>query len=107
MIYTRQSRPEFALVKRVIGLPGEEVVVTGAQVHVQGHVLAEPWADGPKLPDGIWTMGPSEIFVLGDRRAASADDSRAAGPVPFEAIEATVRYRYWPLSRAGKVRRGN
>ena len=103
VIYAGDARPEFALVKRVVGLPGEHVVIKNAQVHVQGHVLAEPWADGPTLPDGKWALGPSELFVLGDRRAASADDSRTTGPIPFDAVEATVRYRYWPFSRLGKL----
>ena len=103
VVYTREAWPGFALVKRVVGLPGERLVIEGTQVHVRGHVLAEPWADGPTLPDGTWKIGPSELFVLGDRRAASADDSRTAGPVPFDAVEATVRYRYWPISRMGRV----
>ena len=103
VIYSHPERPDFSLVKRVIGLPGEHVVVEAAQVHVQGHVLAEPWADGPTLPEGSWSVGPSELFVLGDRRAVSADDSRTTGPIPFESVEATVRYRYWPFSRVGKL----
>ena len=92
------------LVKRVVGLPGEEVAISRGQVHVDGTPLAEPWADGPTYPDGAWTLGAGEVFVLGDHRPASADDSRAIGPVPLAALRWRLRVRYWPPTKAGRVR---
>ena len=103
VVYRHPDRPGFDLVKRVVGQAGEQVDISGGQVHIQGHVLAEPWADGPALGDGSWSLGPEEVFVLGDRRSQSADDSRSLGGIPFDSIEATVRFRYWPPTRFGKV----
>ena len=91
------------LVKRVIGLPGEHLTITNGQVHLDGRVLAEPWADGPTLPDGEWALGPDEIFVLGDARARSAADSRLFGPIPAQSAEWSVAARYWPVKTAGRV----
>jgi signal peptidase I len=46
------------LVKRVVGLPGEEIVIANGQIHANAAVLAEPWADGPTLPDGRLASQP-------------------------------------------------
>ncbi len=97
------DRPGFELVKRVIGLPGEVVTVANGQVHIDGAVLPEPWADGPTLPGGEWQLGSDEIFVLGDHRAASSGDGREIGPVPERAAAWSVEFRYWPAGRFGTV----
>ena len=91
------------LVKRVVGLPGETVVVANGQVHVDGRVLAEPWADGPTRPDGEWKLGEEEIFVLGDARAISAADSRSFGPVLSATAVWRVAATYWPPGSLGRV----
>ena len=62
--------PHFDLAKRIIGLPGETVTLHDGQVHIDGAVLAEPWADGPVRPDGEWTLLDQQVFVLGDNLLA-------------------------------------
>lgn len=93
----------FEIVKRVIGLPGERVAVTGGRVLVDGAVLVEPWADGATEPEGSWRLGEQEVFVLGDNRARSAGDSRTLGPLPIENARWRVLWRYWPRPRIGSV----
>ena len=90
------------LVKRVIGLPGEQVSTELGHVAIDGEVLAEPWADGPTLPDGTWSNPPGTVFLLGDNRAASSGDSRATGPVRVEGMYKVV-FRYWPPTRFGRM----
>jgi signal peptidase I len=94
---------DFELVKRVIGLPGEKVSLHRGRVHINDVVLAEPWANGPVRPDGEWTLGSDQVFVLGDNRPVSAADSRTLGPVPAESIQWKVVGRYWPARDMGRI----
>lgn len=94
---------DFELVKRVVALPGEQVTLHRGQVHINGAVLAEPWANGPVRPDGEWTLRSGQVFVLGDNRPVSAADSRTLGPVPAESIEWRVVARYWPARDLGRI----
>lgn len=95
--------PGFELVKRVVGLPGEVVNLSNGYVHIDGIVLAEPWADGPTRPDGEWSLDASTAFVLGDNRPESSADSRTLGPVELETIKWQVVARYWPPSTVGRI----
>jgi len=86
---------EFAL-KRIVGLPGETVVLWRGYVFINGRMLVEPYL--PKytftFPDekahrNTFKLGENEYFVLGDNRLQSVD-SRAYGPVPRAQIKARV-----------------
>ena len=103
VIFEHPSLADFELVKRVVGLPGEHLVIRHGQVHADDAVLAEPWADGPTLPDGDWQLGPTDVFVLGDNRAASAGDSRSIGPIDTDRVRWRVTARYWPVSSVGRI----
>ena len=103
VIFNHPKRPGFELVKRVVGLPGEDVAISNAQVHIDGSVLAEPWADGPTIGDGSWSLGDLEVFVLGDNRAHSAGDSRTVGPIPLGDVGWRVDFRYWPIGSVGRT----
>jgi signal peptidase I len=103
VVYPDPLAPEMDLVKRVVGLPGETIVIENGQVHVDGAVLAEPWADGPTMPDGRWALQADEVFTLGDARAISTHDSRASGPVALSDVSWRVALRYWPLAAAGRI----
>jgi signal peptidase I len=88
-------------IKRVIGLPGETVEVTGGRVLVDGRVLDEPYLAAPtsySLPPLV--LGPDEYFVLGDSRNSSFD-SHEWGPLPADHLVGPVTVRYWPLGRLG------
>lgn len=103
VIFDHPDVPGFELVKRVICLPGEHVVISGGQVHCSGATVAEPWANGPTLPDGSWRLGPDEVFALGDNRAASAADSRTLGPLNLGTVKWRVVARYWPRRSIGRI----
>jgi signal peptidase I len=91
------------LVKRIVGLGGETIEIANGQVHVDGRPLAEPWANGPTLRPGRWSIDRDEVFVLGDNRASGSVDSRSFGPVATQTLRWRVAFRYWPAARFGLV----
>ena len=103
VVYPHPEVAGFDMVKRVVGLPTERIEIANGQVHVDGAVLAEPWADGPTRPDGLWALASDELFLLGDARSASAGDSRSIGPVPVGQVEWRIAWRYWPPAGIGRV----
>ncbi len=95
-----------SLIKRVIGLPGETVVLEGQNViiinknHPDGYTLEEPYLNPANLVgenDMRVTLGTGEYFVLGDNRRVSAD-SRTWGKLPREAIVGRALIRLYPFS---------
>ncbi len=90
------------LVKRVIGLPGETLVIWAGQVYINGKPLQEPYVNGIVEEYGMWHIPRDAIFVMGDNRPFSSD-SRDFGPVPLELVEGKVVFRYFPLGRIGRI----
>ena len=96
-------------IKRLAGMPNEELVLDGNRVYADDLLLAELSGTGGH-PLGHsdngrreWWNGPDEYFVLGDNPADSRD-SRAFGPVPAERIIGRVWLRVWPPAAFGPVR---
>ncbi len=87
------------LVKRVIGLPGEDIAISNGRVSINGAILADRWAVGTTAPDGKWHVSEGHVWVLGDNRGASRSDGRALGTTPAEGIGWQVVARYWPRTR--------
>jgi len=90
--------PELDYVKRAIGLPGDEVVVVGGQVMVNGRALNEPYISSAPDYEGVWEVPESALFVLGDNRNPSAD-SHVWGFVPVENVIGKAFAVYWPINR--------
>ncbi len=92
-----------ALVKRVIGLPGETIAIRSGRVYVDDRPLREPYLKRRAAGELADSQVPAAtVFVLGDNRELS-NDSRYFGPVPWAAIVGRVCLRFWPLSSFGPV----
>ena len=78
---------EIEVVKRVIGLPGETILIQGDKVYINGNLLEEPYALYAHLGDDNMEVQikENEYFVMGDNRYESGD-SREYGPIPKENI---------------------
>jgi len=96
-------------VKRVIGLPGDEISVENGTLLVNGSPPYEPYLDTEEAivqeTPALETFGPvfvpkDHVFVMGDNRANSYD-SRFFGPVPNENLVGEVSLRFWPTDRLG------
>jgi signal peptidase I len=92
-------------IKRVIGLPGDDLRVERGRVLVNGVAIAEPYVekryeDERSMPKMVVPAG--EVFVMGDHRNISSD-SRDFGPVEEGLIYGRAAYVYWPMRDSGTV----
>jgi signal peptidase I len=100
------------LIKRVVALPGDTISAENGVVIVNGEALDEEYltADNRNLTrfepaSGCvpqCTLGPNEIFVLGDNRENSSA-SNVYGPIDFGAVVGRAFIRVWPLSEFGGI----
>ena len=103
--------PDQYFIKRVIGLPGERVLVSQGRVVVKNEAKPEGFVlDEQYLPNQNVTLGRSEevelganqYYVLGDNRLQSSD-SRVWGPLPKANIVGKVWLRVLPLRLFGLI----
>lgn len=101
-----------AYIKRVIGLPGEEISYHNDQLYVEGEPLVEPFLLSKKKEDnqlftpdftledltGSDTIPEDAYFVLGDNRIRSKD-SRIFGFVPKSSVEGKARIIIYPFTK--------
>jgi signal peptidase I len=108
VVFGLPQEPSRDLIKRVIGLPGETVELSGSAptvtivngAHPNGFVLDEPYLSAENLggsSDIKVTLGPDQFFVLGDNRKVSAD-SRLWGTLPRKDIVGRVLLRLFPFN---------
>ncbi|MCL2381257.1 MAG: signal peptidase I [Treponema sp.] len=115
---------DYQFVRRVIGLPGDEISMDNfvVRVRVRGsdfsltefEVTERNYTTNiPQMPP-LWDvslpfsgnmdaiiLGENEVFLLSDDRS-STNDSRTWGPVPVHNIRGRAIFRYWPLTRLGR-----
>jgi len=95
----RKNGYDKAFIKRVIGLPGETISVSGGVVTVDGQPLLENYlADEPDYDFGPVTVPEGHYLVLGDNRNNSYD-SHHWGFLPRQNIIGRAAVRFWPLGR--------
>ncbi|MCA9345938.1 signal peptidase I [Candidatus Saccharibacteria bacterium] len=100
------------LIKRVIGLPGERVLIRQGKVTIFNKDNPEgfdPDANKDYSKDIIstsgnvdLTVGSNEVFVLGDNRGNSAD-SRVFGPIPSSIIVGDATVRFIPVNNMKRL----
>ena len=98
--YPRDPSQEY--IKRVIGLPGDEVKVSGGKVYVNGTQLTEPYIASPARYNNEWKVPEGGLFVFGDNRNNSSD-SHNWGAVPMENIIGKALFVYWPPDQWGFI----
>ncbi len=96
--------PNSALIKRVIGLPGEVIEVHDGNLYRNGFLVKENWREEAiNYEMESITVPANQIWVLGDNRNNSLD-SHFWGALPEENLIGTAVWRYWPLRRFGPIR---
>jgi signal peptidase I len=86
-------------IKRIIGLPGEEIEIDNGKVLINGQIINEPYLNpnpvaGYQRVSSKTKIAENNYFVLGDNRNRSSD-SRDWGTVPYELIYGKFVNRYY------------
>jgi signal peptidase I len=104
-VFHNPDNPDEDYIKRIIGLPGDQVEVVGDRVLINGQELSQPFDHELMPPDayyGPYVVPDNSLFVMGDNRPRSSD-SRAIGPISEDLVVGKAWLRVWPLSKFGLV----
>ncbi len=106
IVFRYPNNPSTFYIKRIIGLPGETVLISRGKVSIttpRGDTLAlnEPYIVNEDVTyTNTRTLANDEYFVMGDNRPNSSD-SRMWGPLPARNIIGRVDLRVLPVSQGG------
>jgi len=100
IVFRSPVTPDEDLIKRIIGLPGDEVVIREGRVYINGDVLEEPYIAASPIYSGTWQVVDGYLFVLGDNRNDSSD-SHSWGLVPLPNVVGRSILIYWPFAEWG------
>lgn len=110
VVFHATSQKDF--IKRVVGLPGEHVMIENGLLHINGQVIEEPFTKNKEeaylyetedfrleeIPGGHETIPKGYILVLGDNRNNSTD-SRTIGLISMDEIVGKASLVFWPYKR--------
>jgi signal peptidase I len=99
------KKTEF-LVKRIIGVPGDQIEIRSKRLFLNGEQLVEPYTE-LEIEDedyGPLTVEPDCYFVMGDNRHAGASrDSRAFGTITEKSIKGRADFILWPITNMKSI----
>lgn len=101
---------ECEYIKRVIGVPGDKVMVKEGDVYLNGEKLDQSFlpemvysSPGEYMEEGIEKEVPGDQYLcFGDNRPNSRD-GREFGPINRDLIIGKAFFRYWPLDAVGLI----
>jgi len=105
IVFHYPQAPEEELIKRVIGLPGDEIRIQDGRVTVNGVQLEEVYIASPPEYAGSWNVPDGYLFVLGDNRNNSSD-SHQWGMLPIGNVVGQALLIYWPPPFWGIIEHG-
>ncbi len=110
IVFRYPLHPSDFFIKRIIGLPGERVVIKNGQVSVRNTTGEELVLQETYLARGTITVGVVDVnlsddsyFVMGDNRNFSSD-SRQWGILSKDLITGRAVLRLWPPERVGVIK---
>lgn len=106
VVFHAPAESERDFIKRVVGLPGEEVRVLDRVLYVDGAPVDEPWLPvGDPTTFGPYRVPEGHVVVFGDNRPNSNDSRSWSAPALAESrIVGRVWVSVWPPATWGLVR---
>lgn len=98
IVFHYPGNPSEDYIKRLIGLPGDNIQIQGGLVYINGQAMDEPYISTPPNYQGSWEVPEDSYFVLGDNRNQSSD-SHSWGFVPIGNVVGKALIVYWPLEQ--------
>lgn len=93
------------LIKRLIGLPGDNIKIENGKVFVNGTELKEDYIGTQDNFSGEFNVPEGKYFFLGDNRYHSSDSRRWNNPyIDAKDIEAKAQVRVYPFSDFGWIK---
>ena len=90
------------LIKRLIGLPGDEIKFEGTSVYVNGEKIEEPYVKNTMDFKGKFKVPEGRYFFLGDNRSNSYDSRFWKEPyIKGNTIIVKAQFKIWPLKDIG------
>ena len=102
IVFHFPRNPEQEYIKRIVGLPGDRIVVSNGQVFVNDQLVEEPYIAASPRYQSDWSVPENALFVLGDNRNHSSD-SHNWGSVPTEYVVGKAMFVYWPPEAWGAI----
>ncbi len=102
VVFHFPRNPDQEYIKRIVGLPGDQVAVRNGEVQVNGIALDEEYIKAAPSYQGEWTVSDDGFFVLGDNRNNSSD-SHNWGEVPLDLVIGKAVFIYWPPTEWGTI----
>ncbi len=110
IVFRSPSNSDIEYIKRIIGLPGDSILISSQQVYVNGIKLNEGYISDAThvMPEGYIKenekifVPENDLFVMGDNRPRSSD-SREFGPIKFSSVIGQVFFRYFPADEVGFI----
>jgi signal peptidase I len=95
IVFRSTTQLDMDLIKRIIGLPGDQIRIADGHVNVNEVTLTEPYISAEPRYSGEWGVPDGYLFVLGDNRNDSSD-SHAWGLLPEQNVIGKAILIYWP-----------
>lgn len=111
IVFKSPKNPDIDYIKRIIGLPGDRIMISNGEVYLNGTLLQENYIaakttlmEGGFMKEGVEVIVPEGyLFVMGDNRPRSSD-SREFGFIPTTDVVGKVFFRYFPPHKTGWIK---
>lgn len=101
----QEAQRGIPFIKRIVGLPGERILVKGGMVYINDQPIAEPYI--AEMPAYTWpangqpyVIPAHDVIVFGDNRNRSEDSSRF-GVLPEDLIQGRAVATFYPVNEVG------